>query len=105
MEGANMAKEKLLFDKTELVCGILMGNSATVVNVKSSDIIYIKFSPMEEKSLFRRVPSEMIEIKCKNQPFPIVYTKMKEKPYWEKYKSGLEKFARDNRITLEDNTK
>ena len=38
-----MAKEKLLFDKTELVCGILMGNSATVVNVKYSDIIYIKF--------------------------------------------------------------
>ena len=100
-----MAKEKLLFDKTELVCGIVMGSAATVVNVKYSDIIYIKFTPFEEKSLFRKVPSEMIEIKTKNQPFPIVYTMQKEKKYWERYKSGLEKFAKDNRITLEDLTR
>ena len=47
-----MAKEKLLFDKTELVCGILMGNSATVVNVKNSDILCIKFIPTEEKGFY-----------------------------------------------------
>jgi len=100
-----MAKEKLLFDKTELVCGIMMGKSATVVNVKYSDIISIKFSPIQEKGFLKSVPSEMIEIKCKNRPFPIVYTQKAEKPYWDKYKAGLVKFAKDNRITLEDLTK
>ena len=70
-----MAKEKLLFDKTELVCGILMGNSATVVNVKYSDILSIKFIPTEEKGFLRKVPSEMIEIKCKNNS--IYYNKKK----------------------------
>lgn len=100
-----MAKEKLLFDKTELVCGILMGNSATVVNVKYSDIIHIKFMPIEEKGFLKMIPSEMIEIKCKNRAFPIVYTMKNEKKYWDKYKAGLVKFAHDNRITLEDLTK
>lgn len=97
-----MAKEKLLFDKTELVCGILMGNMATVVNVKYSDIICIKFLPFEEKGFLKKVPSEMIEIKCKTNS--IYYTKKAEKKYWDKYKDGLRKFARDNRITLEDLT-
>ena len=100
-----MAKEKLLFDKTELVCGILMGNNATVVNVKYSDIIHIKFLPTEEKSFLKTVPSEMIEIKLKNQSMPIVYKMKDEKKYWDKYKAGLVKFAHDNRITLEDLTK
>ena len=98
-----MAKEKLLFDKTELVCGILMGNSATVVNVKYSDILSIKFIPTEEKGFLRKVPSEMFEIKCKNNS--IYYNKKDEKPFWDKYKAGLVKFAKDNRITLEDLTK
>lgn len=98
-----MAKEKLLFDKTELVCGILMGNSATVVNVKYSDIICIKFLPIEEKGFLKKVPSEMIEIKCKTNS--IYYTMKNEKKYWDKYKAGLVKFAKDNRITLEDHTK
>ncbi len=99
-----MAKEKILFDKTELVCGIVFGSSASVVNLKYSDIISIKFIPTPEKKLFKTVMSERIEIKCKNQAYPIVYLKSQEKKFWENYKDGLRKFAKDNRITLEDET-
>ncbi len=99
-----MAKEKILFDKTELVCGVVFGTSASVINLKYSDIINIKFIPTPEKKLFKTVMSERIEIKCKNQQFPIVYLKSQEKKYWDKYKAGLIKFAKDNRITLEDET-
>lgn len=98
-----MAKEKLLFDKTELVCGQMMGNRGTVVNVKYSDIIHISFLKTEEKGFLKKVPSERIEIKLKNGSF-ITYNKKEEEKFWDKYKAGLVKFAQDNRLTLEDHT-
>ena len=98
-----MAKEKLLFDKTELVCGQVMGRASFVVNVKYNDIIHISFLKTEEKGLFKTVPSERIEIKLKSGQI-VFYNKKDEEKFWDKYKAGLVKFAHDNRLTLEDHT-
>ena len=99
-----MAKEHILFDKTEIMAAVFFGNSAQLVNLKYSDIISISIKPFQEKAMFGKKPSEIIEIKCKGQNFPITYTKLKEKKFWEGYKANLKKFAKDNRITFNDET-
>lgn len=92
-----MAKEHIIFDKTELVVAILGGKEAHMENVKYSDIINITFKP-GTKGLFGS--GEIIEIKTRKQV--ITFEEKKEKKFWEGYKAGLRKFAKDNRITLHE---
>lgn len=97
-----MAKEHILFDKTELMAVVHAGNNFRIINLKYSDILTITFKPCEKKGLFKSTPSEAIELKVKNQDRPLVYYKYEESKFWDGYKSGLTKFAKDNRITLVD---
>lgn len=97
-----MAKEHLLFDKTELNAVVRYGNTFAMRNLKYSDIQSISLKPCSEKGLFGSKPSEMIELKVIREAFPIVYYKGKEKQFWDSYKAGLRKFAKANRITLDD---
>ena len=97
-----MAKEHLLFDKTELMAVVKMGNNYAMRNLKYSDFISISFKPCEKKGLFKSSPSECIELKLKNSNMPLVYFKHEEVKFWDGYKAGLTKFAKENRITLVD---
>lgn len=97
-----MAKEHLLFDKTELMAVVRMGNNFAVKNLKYSDILSIAFKPCEKKGLFKSTPSECIELKVKNQNQPIYYYKHEEGKFWDGYIAGLKTFAKNNRITLSD---
>lgn len=95
-----MAKEHIIFDKTELVVAILGGPEARMENVKYSDVINVTFRS-GGTGLFAK--GEAIEIKTKRTP--IVFEQKKEKKFWDGYKDGLRKFCKDNRITLNDETK
>ena len=99
-----MAKEHILFDKTELMAMAYMGNIAQMVNLKYNNITGISIKPIMEKSGFSKKPSEIIEIKVNNMPVPLTYTMLKEKQFWDSYKTNLKKFAKNNRITLIDET-
>jgi hypothetical protein len=99
------SKERIFIDKTEIVCGIVMGTSATRVNIRASDITEITFSAMEAKKLLKKEMKEMLTIKVKSQQYPYVITKEKmDEKYWEGYKSGLKTFCKNNRITFNDFT-
>lgn len=97
-----MAKEHLLFDKTELMAVVRMGNRFSIINLKYSDILSITFKPCEEKGLLKSKPSECIELKVKNRNQPLTYFMHEEKNFWDGYKTNLRKFAKDNRITFVD---
>ncbi|MBR5115365.1 MAG: hypothetical protein IK101_08765 [Oscillospiraceae bacterium] len=97
-----MAKEHLLFDKTELMAVVKMGNNYAMRNLKYSDIISISLKPCEKKGIFKSSPSECIELKLKNSNMPLVYFKHEEEKFWDGYKEKIVKFAKDNRITLVD---
>lgn len=104
-----MAKEHLLFDKTEIMAMVLVEGeraqkTAKMVDLKYNKIVSISIRPFEEKVMFGTKPSEIIEIVVSGSSEPIVFTKMKEKKFWEGYKAGLRRFAKDNRITFNDET-
>lgn len=98
-----MARAHILFDKTEIVAMYRQGNKLAVVNLKFSDIQRIQFDHFEERALLRKVESEKISITTSKAAAPIVYTRLKEAAHWDRYKTGLAKFARDNTITFVSN--
>ena len=99
-----MARRHILFDKTELVVIFPEGKSYKVLNLQYSDIQRIQIDPLEERKFLSKVPSEKISIVTGKRREPIVYTKLKEKQYWEEYKEKLAAFAQAHSITFRDNT-
>lgn len=94
-----MAKEHIIFDKTEIIVAVLNNGPAHLENIKYSDIINITFKAAEKKPLFGARPEEIV-IKTKKNS--ITVEQKKEKKFWDGYKTQLRKFCTDNRITLYD---
>ncbi|MBT3272379.1 MAG: hypothetical protein HN368_04430 [Spirochaetales bacterium] len=99
-----MARRQINFDKTEIVVGFAAGKKYQVLNLSYADIQRIQFDSCTEMKLFRKVPSEKITIQTGKRSEPIVYTKLKNEPFWEEYKKGFTKFAENNNITFADNS-
>ena len=101
-----MAKERIYVDKTEIVAGVTMGDSAVRMSWTADQIQDITFMKMETKKLFKKVTTEMISIKKKGQPMgtPIMKTKA-DNAYWDGYKKQIEAFCEKNRVKLIDLTK
>lgn len=95
-----MAKEHILFDKTEIVVRVSMGNNVSMMNLQYSDITSISIAPCEQKKLFGSKPSEKISIVAKKLSSPIELYMHEEKDFWDGYKLGIAKFAKDNRISF-----
>ena len=99
-------KERVFVDKTEIVAGIVMGNSATRISIKAEDIAEVSISAMPVKKLFKTQMKEMIAFKMKKSPMPTVIMQEKsDAKYWDGYKSQIEKFCEKNRIKFMDMTK
>ena len=98
-----MAKEHILFDKTEIIVAVSMGNNMQLVNLPASSITSITIAACEERKLLVAKPSEMISIVTSRMGEPITMYKSKEAKYWESYKKGLEDFAAYNRISFHKN--
>ena len=101
-----MAKERIFIDKTEIVAGVTMGNSATRMTWTADQLQDITFMKMETKKLFKKVTTEMISIRKKSEPMgtPIIKTKADDN-YWESYKQQIAEFCKRNRVNLIDMTK
>ena len=100
-----MKQRAISFDRTEIVVAFLDGNQYKLLNLEYSDIQRIQFdSIMERKFIFKKIPSEKITITTGKREKPIVYTKKNSGMYWDDYKTGLAKFAKNNHITFSDET-
>ncbi len=106
------AKADILFDKTEIIVQIA-AKQAMSIPMRAEDIMSIAFHPTKEKTGFlgtKTVESEVVLIKPKKMPFPMAVTKLmiednkKTKTTWEDIKTGMEKFAKDNKISLSHET-
>jgi non-homologous end joining protein Ku len=98
-----MAEKRILFDKTEIVVMFPTKKKFISLSLAYNDIVRIQFDSCEERKLFKKIPSEKITITTGKWGTPIVYTKAKEKKFFEEYKQGLEKFCKDNRVTFINN--
>ena len=100
-----MAMRHIYPDKTEIVLSVEQKNKFSTVELSYDKITRIQIDKCKEFRLFRFVDSECIQITNRKTAQPIVYKKFKEKSFFEAYKTELEKFAKDNKITFVDNTK
>ncbi len=97
-------KANVLFDKTEIIVQI-SAKQAMSIPIRAEDIISISFHPFQEKKLFKTVESEIIVIKPKKFPMPMTISKLmvesnKKASSWDSIKTQMEKFAKDNKISL-----
>ena len=101
-----MAKERIFIDKTEIVAGVTLGNSAMRMTWTADQLQDITIMTMEQKKLFKKVKTEMISIRKKSEPMgvPIIKTKADDK-YWDSYKQQIEAFCKRNRVNFIDLTK
>jgi len=93
-----MAQKHIYADKTELVLIYLKGKKYGSTNLTYEHITNIRFAPCKERKFLFPVDSEKIEIVSNKLEKPIVYTKLKEKKYFDEYKKELSEFAARNRI-------
>ena len=105
-----MAKRKLAFDETEVVMAVVIKldfgkEKAKIINATYDQFSRISILKTEERKLFKLVPSEKIVIKLKSYGQEFEYSKMKNKEFYEEYKTNFIKFAERNRIDLVDETK
>jgi hypothetical protein len=98
-----MAIRHVNCDKTEVILIYLYDKKYQRINLTYDKITHISFDKCTEFSFFRKVPSEKITIKTSKLENPIVYTKLKEKKYFDDYKKELAAFAKANRITFYNN--
>jgi len=99
-----MADSRRIYtDRTELMLMYLDGNQYKAANLNRDQIVRIQLDEFKERRFIIKVPSERIQIVAKNMSKPIVYTKLREKKHFDEYKSILEKYAKENRVTFINN--
>ena len=104
-----MAKRKIAFDETEVILSVVFKNElgkekAKIIHATYDQFLKISFEKIEERKLFKAVPSEKIVIKLKKYKDALEFTKMKNKEFYDEYKSNFRTFAKNNRIELIDET-
>ena len=96
-------RTKIIFDKTEIVVMDTSGKKAQVLNLTYEKIVSIQFDATVVKQLFSSKPTEKITITIRGREKPLVFFKHQEASFFDEYKVGLEKFAKDNRVSFRNN--
>ena len=97
-----MANPRILFDKTEVVLIIIGKKKAQQMNLTYNNFISVSFEPCKEVKFIFPVKSQRIVLRTNKSGTPIIYTRGKEKAFFDSYLEGWRKFCKDNRITLYD---
>ena len=101
-----MAPKRIFLDKTEIVFMVPAQKKVVRRELAAKDIVRIQFDAKETK-LLGIIPqkNETITVVSGKLGTPIVYRKTQNKKYFDEYKSGLARFAKENNVTFTDNTK
>lgn len=101
-----MAPKRIFFDKTEIVFMVVTQKKVVRKELSAKEIVRIQFDECTERR-FGIIPqkSEMITVVSGKLGAPIVYKKGQNKKYFDEYKSGLARFAKENNVTFTDNLK
>lgn len=101
-----MAPKRIFLDKTEIVFMVPAQKKVVRRELAAKDIVRIQFDAKDTK-LLGIIPQkdETITVVSGKLGTPIVYKKSQNKKYFDEYKSGLARFAKENNVTFTDNTK
>jgi hypothetical protein len=97
-----MAKEDpILVDRTELILSASVGGGMEPISVSYDKIIRIEFRKCEETKLFKKFPSEQIVFTVRGREDPVIFYRQKVgEALFDGYKTALQKFAKENRVTF-----
>lgn len=103
-----MAKKygKILFDKTEIVINYYNGKNREDLNLPYNQITSFSIDKCKVKKFFKEIETERVGVTAR--PLgntTIYYYANKEGEFFEGYKEGIRKFAKENGISLFDNLK
>lgn len=101
-----MANKLVIFDKSEVILIVPTSKDYITHNLVSSNILRIQFDKITERK-FGIIPqeSEKIAIVTAKDPDGIVYTKGKNKKFFDEYKAEFTEYAKTYNIKLIDNTR
>ena len=94
----------LTIDKTELIVIDRSGKKVGVQNLTYEDIVRIQFIPFDARKLFKKEPSEKIEIYTKRRPEPFIIKRTKNESDFERWKEKMAEFAKKHFLTFRDDT-
>lgn len=97
-----MEERRLSCSKDWTVLTINGTDKKTALHLNYTDIESIHFDEAIISKMFRKIQTHRIQIFVKNAKSPIVFTRYHNQKYFDEYKHELSKFARDNRIKLND---
>ncbi|MGI5878627.1 MAG: hypothetical protein ACOX7W_08470 [Christensenellales bacterium] len=99
-----MAREKILFDKTEVTLETVIGKKAQVIHLPYDRITSVTLEPCRVRRLFKTVDAERIVVRASGYAEPMVFRSDQEGSYFESYKEGFRTFCRQHHITFYDKT-
>jgi len=99
-----MAPRRIFPDKTEIVFMVPTNKKIIRQSLTCKEIVRIQFDTCKE-NILGIIPrdSESITIVSGKLANPIVYKKFANKAFFDTYKSELEKFAKDNKVSFTNN--
>ena len=97
-----MKRPCIMVDKTEIVIAVEGKKRWSSHNLTYDTINRIQFGTDYVRKLFRKVPVRSIRIFSSRLPQPATYLESKHKEYFEEYRRKLAEFARNNRISFQD---
>ena len=96
-------KEKVTFDKTEVIVYDDSGKRMQILNLTYDKItsVQLDHSTMRYMGVLKK-PSDRIAITIRGLENPVVLYSAKEGEKFNEYVEGFRKFCKDNRISLHD---
>lgn len=95
-------ERNVLCDKNEINIKQKTRNGYEFLNLNKDHIMQICFEKCTVKKLFRKVPTDKIEIAATGREMPIVFYRLEEGEHFDEYVTRLTEFARLNRIKLKN---
>ena len=98
------APRRIFTDKTEIVFMVPTKNKVVRKSLTAKEIVRIQFDKCKE-NILGIIPrdSESITIVSGKLGSPIVYKKFENKKFFNAYKTELEKFTKDNKVSFTNN--
>lgn len=102
-----MAKQfcKMTFEPTEMVLNYDSGKGRKDLMLSYDQIISISIDKCTVRKFFKTIETERVGVTPRQFGVSINYYAYKEGPYFQGYKDGLRKFAKENRISIYDSLK
>ena len=99
-----MAPRRIFPDKTEIIFMVPAKGKVVRKSLTAGEIVRIQFDKCKE-NILGIIPrdSESITIVSGKLANPLVYKKLENKQFFDAYKSELERFAKENKVSFTNN--